>query len=52
MRENLKNKHRYENVIGYDGNLIHKAERPSNYFSNTFTYNQAEKIKKIFIHLT
>ena len=26
--------------------LMHKAERPSNYFSNSFTYNQAEQIKK------
>ena len=26
---------------------MHKAERPSNYFfSNSFTYNQAEQIKK------
>ena len=27
--------------------LMHKAERPSNYFfSNAFTYNQAEQTKK------
>ena len=25
---------------------MHKAERPSNYFSNSFTYDQAEQIKK------
>ena len=25
---------------------MHKAERPSNYFSSSFTYNQAEQIKK------
>ena len=25
---------------------MHKAERPSNNFSNTFTYNQAEQIKR------
>ena len=24
---------------------MHKAERPSNYFFNTFTHNQAEQIK-------
>ena len=40
--------------------MIHKAVRPSNYFSNSFTYNQAEQIKKevicvlilLEIHLT
>ena len=40
--------------------LMHKAVRPSNYFSNSFTYNQAEQIKKevicvqilLEIHLT
>ena len=39
---------------------MHKAVRPSNYFSNSFTYNQAEQIKKevicvqilLEIHLT
>ena len=39
---------------------MHKAERPSNYFSNTYTHNQAEQIKKgvlcvqilLEIHLT
>ena len=25
---------------------MHKAVRPSNYFSNSFTYNEAEQIKK------
>ena len=25
---------------------MYKAERPSNYISNYFTYNQAEQIKK------
>ena len=25
---------------------MHKAERPNNYFSNTFAHNQAEQIKK------
>ena len=25
---------------------MHKAELPSNYFSNSFTHNQAEQIKK------
>ena len=39
---------------------MHKAERPSNYFSNSYTYNQVEQIKKgvicvqilLDIHLT
>ena len=39
---------------------MHKAEHPSNYFFNSFTYNQAEQIKKgvicvqmlLEIHLT
>ena len=26
--------------------MMHSGERPSNYFSNTFTHNQAEQIKK------
>ena len=26
--------------------MMHSPERPSNYFSNTFTHNQAEQIKK------
>ena len=48
MHENLKNKHRYLNVhvIGSEDTLMHKAERPSNYSSNTFTHNEAEQIKK------
>ena len=46
MRENLKNKHHYQNVIEADDTMMHSAERPSNYFSNTFTHNQAEQIKK------
>ena len=57
MRENLKNKH----VLWSEKTLMHKAVRPSNYFfSNSFTYNQAEQIKKevicvqilLEIHLT
>ena len=40
--------------------MMHKAKRPSNYFFNYFTYNQAEQIKKrvicvqilLEIHLT
>ena len=28
---------------------MHKAVHPSNYFSNSFTYNQAEQIKKELI---
>ena len=49
VRENLKNKHRYKKVIGSEDTLMHKAERPSNYFvhiSNSFTHNQAEQMKK------
>ena len=61
MRENLK---KYsiviENVITSKDTLMHKAERPSNYFYNTFTRNQADQIKKgvicvqilLEIHLT
>ena len=49
-----------ENVIRSEKTLMHKAERPSNYFSYSFTYNQAEQIKKglicvqilLEIHLT
>ena len=33
-------------VIGSDSTLLHKAERPSNYFFLSFTYNQVEQIKK------
>ena len=53
MRENLKNKHHYQNVIEADDTMMHSAERPSNYFSNTFTHNQAEQIKKgvIFVQI-
>ena len=45
MCENLKNKHVIKNVIRSEDILMHKAERPSNYFSNFFN-NQAEEIKK------
>ena len=50
-----------KNVIWSEKTLMHKAERPSNYFfSNSFTYDQAEQIKKrsnlcpnlLEIHLT
>ena len=48
-----------KNVIESEDPLMHKAEHPSN-FSNTFTHNQAEQIKKgvicvqnlLEIHLT
>ena len=43
VRENLKHKHRYF-VTGSEDTLMHKAERPSKYFSNSFTHNQAEQI--------
>ena len=36
VRENLKNKHCYENVIGSEIILMHKAEHPSNYFFQHF----------------
>ena len=32
VRGNLKNKHRYKNVIGSEDTLMHKAERQGNYF--------------------
>ena len=62
MRKNLKKTSiiiKY--IIWSEKNLMHKAERPSNYFfPYSFTYNQAEQLKKgvicvqIFleIHLT
>ena len=50
MRENLKNKHRIKNVIWSDKTVMHEAERPSIFFFfffyNSFTYYQAEQIKK------
>ena len=49
-----------KNVIWSEKTLMHKAEHPSNNFSNSFTNNQAEQIKKgvicvqilLEIHLT
>ena len=46
-----------KNVIWSENTLKRKAEHPSNYFSNSFTYNQAEQVKKrsnlcLEIHLT
>ena len=35
-----------KNVIWPEKTSMHKAVRPSNYFSNSFTYDQAEQIKK------
>ena len=35
-----------KNVNWSEDTLMHKAERPSNYFSNSFTHYQAEQIKK------
>ena len=60
MRETLKKKHVIKNVTGSEHTLMHKADRPNDYFSNTFTHNQAEQIKKgvicvqilLEIHLT
>ena len=45
MRENLKSII-IKNVIEAEHTMMHSAERPSNYFSDTFTHNQAEQIKK------
>ena len=36
-------------VVWSEKSLMHKAECPSNFFSNSFTYNQAEQIKKVVI---
>ena len=45
MRKNLKKiSIVIKNVIGSEDTLIHEASRPSNYFSKTFTHNQAEQI--------
>ena len=50
MRENLKNEHLYlKKEIWSKDILMHEAERPINYFSNTFTHNQAEQIMKRLI---
>ena len=35
-----------KNVIRSDGIEMHKEKRPCNYFSNSFTYCQAEQIKE------
>ena len=35
-----------KNVSWPEKTSKHKAVRPSNYFSNSFTYDQAEQIKK------
>ena len=35
-----------KNVIWSDKTSMHKAVRPSNYFFNSFTYDQAEQIKE------
>ena len=61
VRENLKKiSIVIKNVIWSEKALIHKAVLPSNFFSNSFTYDQAEQIKKevlcvqilLEIHLT
>ena len=46
VRENLKKSIVIKNIIGSEDTLMQKAERPNNYFSNTFAHNQAEQIKK------
>ena len=38
-------------VTGSEKTLTHKAKRPSNYFSNSFTLNQAEQIKERVIYV-
>ena len=61
VRENLKKiSIVIKNVSWSEKTLMHKAERPCSYFSISFTYNQAEQIKKgvicvqilLEIHLT
>ena len=42
MRDNEKISIIIKNVIGSEDALMHKAERPSNFSSNSFTHNQAE----------
>ena len=46
MHENLKLSIIIKNVREAEDTMMRSAERPSNYFSNTFTHNQAEQIKK------
>ena len=46
MRENLKISIVIKNVIWCEKTLMHKAERPSIFFPNSFTYNQAQQIQK------
>ena len=52
MRENLKKKKKRKKIIDIkkviesEYTLMNKAERSSNYFSNTFTHNQVEQIRK------
>ena len=47
MRENLKKiSIIIKNVKEAEGTMMHSSERPSIFFSNTFTHNQAEQIKK------
>ena len=35
-----------KNVIWSEKTFMHQPERPSNFFSTSFTYNQAEQIRK------
>ena len=35
-----------KNIIWSEATLMHKAEHPSKYFSNSFTHYQAEQTKK------
>ena len=54
MRENLKKiSIIIKNVKETEGTMMHRSERPSIFFSNTFTHNQAEQIKKgvIFVQI-
>ena len=46
VHKNLKIRIVIMNVIWSKDTLVYKAERPSNYFSTTFTHTQAEQIKK------
>ena len=48
MPENLKKiSIVIKNEYGFEDTLMHKAEWPIIFFSNTFTHNQTEQIKKV-----
>ena len=49
MRKSLKICIIIKHVIEAEDTMKHSAECPSNYFSNTFTLNQAEQTRKEYI---